>query len=122
MSEDPFTQACLEGAVTLLEDSIAERLKQLEKWIGLVCAQLKDAEERDGWIHLPDRVRERLEVSAQSDHLSQLVNALNGAEIPYTKRIQALTADQQGIVQQFFEQEIQRFTALAVEEPGENYG
>ncbi|MDA3873457.1 MAG: hypothetical protein PF795_05815 [Kiritimatiellae bacterium] len=117
MSPDASTRHCLEGAISLLEGSLQERLTQCEKWSGLVNAQLSNEDERARWRNLPERIREELVVPVDSGTLSALVSELKAESRPYTERIQSLSADQQTVVQHFFDKEIQRFTALAVEEP-----
>ncbi|MEX2607153.1 MAG: hypothetical protein WD708_07375 [Kiritimatiellia bacterium] len=115
MSQDAFTRNCLDGAATLLDGSVQERLKQFEKWIGLVCAQLPEGGGTFGWAQLPGRVRSRLAEPVASDALTAMVSGLKGESIPYTQRVQALSTEHRWVVQHFFEQEIQRFTALADE-------
>lgn len=115
MSPDAFTRYCLEGAMTLLDGSLQERLKQFEKWVGLVCTQLAEEEAHVRWEHLPGRVRERLAESVDSEAVSAMVSGLKAESLPYIQRIQSLSAEQRWVVQDFFEQEIKRFTVLVDE-------
>lgn len=108
MSGDISTRACLDGAVALLDGAVKERLKQLEKWVG-ISGNLT-------WQNALPSLREALAQSADVSSIKALCGCLDlesAPDMPYTQRIQHLDADQQACVQQFFEQEINRLTVSA---------
>lgn len=106
MADDPHTRACLEGAVDLLTGSIAERLKQLEKWTGLLPG--------DRWNSRIEELTRRLKAPVE---VSPLRNVL--AEDPaggdYLEIIRQLTPEQQQRVRSFFEREINRLSVPAAD-------
>lgn len=106
MFTDIYTTACLEGASSLLDTAIQERLKQLTKWVGILS---------DPRFSEPMKKVERLlEQPANSDSLNHLLSENFVREETYTETIKQLTPDQQSVIVNFFETEIQRFGAQAV--------
>ncbi|WFB37644.1 hypothetical protein P3T73_07710 [Kiritimatiellota bacterium B12222] len=104
MSDDPYTVACLQGAIRVLDAAIAERMKQVRKWLGL----LPEAEWQGRWRALEAVCQE----IADSTQLQSLVDALEGSGETYIQTVKQLTQTQQQHVQDFFETEIQRFAVL----------
>lgn len=114
MPEDCYTRACIDGAVVLLEGAVKERLKQLEKWVGL-CGN-------STWEQGLGSLRTALTRPVDSTPIKALVAALDlasGPRLTYTERIQQLDADQQRVVRIFFEQAIHRITASAATPEGD---
>ena len=114
MADDMYTRACLDGAVALLDGSVKERLKQLEKWVG-IC-------ENAAWQKALISFRQALAQPADVSSLNALCGCLDlesAPDMPYTGRIQHLHAEQQTCVQHFFEQEINRLTVSAATPEGD---
>lgn len=99
MAGDVFTTACLQGAEGLLQAAVAERLKQLKKWIGLL--------QEDSWQQRFERLQSLLEQDADGSALDGVVRELpSGAD--YVETVRALTGPQQAQIRTYFAMEIQR--------------
>lgn len=110
MVMDNHTSACLEGAIDLLDAASEERVKQLSKWIELLPESI--------FSDKLDDVKSLLEVPAETNSLSDLLSEAFVRKESYTDTIKQFTPDQQELILNFFETEIQRFTALA-DQPNE---
>jgi UDP-N-acetylglucosamine/UDP-N-acetylgalactosamine diphosphorylase len=104
MARDPFTVACLEGAVDLLGRSVEERVKQLNKLLELV----------DGFSWLSDHLAAELERDEPSSDLRKLAGKVlptfgNG----YIGGLQALDPADGAVMVHAFKRQQQRFADLA---------
>lgn len=102
MSKDPYTRACLEGAVDLLDNAVKERMKQLKKWIGFLPGSQ--------WKR---RYASFVEALAAPMDLTFLRSA--AADFPsapgYVEKVQSLPPEQQEQIEKFFNLELQRLSA-----------
>jgi UDP-N-acetylglucosamine/UDP-N-acetylgalactosamine diphosphorylase len=104
MSDDPFTRACLNGAEELLQGSVQERVKQLDKLLGMV----------EGSEGLADRLASELQAGVEVSDLRKVVEKVlptfgNG----YIAGMQALDPEDGDVMVAFFERQQQRFADLA---------
>ena len=104
MSPDASTQACLEGATSLLDGSVQERCKQLEKMMNLAGESLD----------LMERLRQEIAVEIESSELRKMAERVlpkfgNG----YTQGIQALDPEDGEVIVNFFKRQQQRYVNLA---------
>lgn len=114
MSADPFTRACLQGATDLLAGAIQERIRQLEKWVGMTGV--------DEWTQGIPRLQAALRQAADYAPLHALLASLDldsPPDIGYLQRMQSLNRAQQIWVLQFFETEINRLAAAAEKPEGD---
>jgi UDP-N-acetylglucosamine/UDP-N-acetylgalactosamine diphosphorylase len=105
MSRDPFTQACVAGAVSVVEGAIRERVKQLLKMLDMV----------EGFPSLPELLQGALEVDVDSSDLRKRAEDLlpGFGTGSYVEGIQNLGPEDGKALVEFFERQQTRFASLA---------
>jgi hypothetical protein len=113
MGGDEYRIRCYEGALDLIAGAKQERLRQLEKWVGLLtdsCGEGRKIPEH--WETVVDELGAVLESVPEDGDLAELAERGGSPDLSLTERVRGLDAEEKNLVFSRLNAQVSRMTQL----------